>query len=540
VTGSTSDPSGFPGSRARLAVALVASALVVAALTALVFLMRAGGDPGDAATWPITWELRSSDNGTLFQFWLDVAAGRHLDWSFSPQVFVFPELVLSGAAFVVAGGNLYVYYVVVAVLNQVVFFLLLAALARVLWPEASPLAVVVRASAGILPLLLLPLVGTTWVFSFHLAPTYYVGMYLALLAGPLLFLVRTPAARIAVVLAVGLTIASNPLTVLFAAPGMAAVGVAALVRSGRRSLARPALLVVAVAVVAVVARLAFGRLQGTGLLTYVDVERFRSRVEGLWPYWSFQMIDPAARVLLPLGALLAVGCLVVAIIAWSRLAGHEAGAGTRTYAALYLGLVPLGGLAATVVALITHYYYFWPALILPFVLALFAVPSRWGEPVVVGGAVGALAIGVVTGGFTNLGSAGEYVGYRSAETRCLDDAVAGQVGFATFSDARRVGLPSATGIRLIPITADLAPNLWLTNRTYTQESGTFFYVNEWGDERALDGDALRARYGRPDRVVACSDGQRLWIYDEPLVIDSDEWATGSGSDVAVRRSSVRG
>jgi hypothetical protein len=72
------------------------------------------------------------------------------------------------------------------------------------------------------------------------------------------------------------------------------------------------------------------------------------------------------------------------------------------------------------------------------------------------------------------------------------------------------------------VTADLAPNLWLTNRTYTQESGTFFYVNERGDERALDGDALRARYGRPDRVVACSDGQRLWIYDEPLLVDAGE------------------
>jgi hypothetical protein len=505
-----------------LTLAVTTGALVVGAFTALVFLMRAGGDPGDAATWPITWELRSSDNGTLFQFWQDVAAGRELDWSFSPQVFVFPELVLSGAAFVVAGGNLYVYYVGVAMLNQVVFFLFLTALARLLWVEASPLAVVLRAGAGILPLLLLPLVGTTWVFSFHLAPTYYVGMYLALVAGPLLFLVRTPAARIALVLAVGLTVASNPLTVLFAAPGAAAVGVAALARSGRRSLVRPALWIAAVGLVAVVARLAFSPLQGTGLLTYIDLERFRSRLEGLWPYWSFQMIDPAARVLLPLGALLAVGCLVVAIIAWGRLAGGAAGAGPRTYAALYLGLVPLGGLAATVLALITHYYYFWPALILPFVLVLFAVPSRWVEPVVVGGSAAALVIGVATGGVTNLGSAGGYVGYRSAETRCLDDAVAGQVGFATFSDARRVGLPSATGIRLIPVTADLAPNLWLTNRAYTQESGTFFYVNEWGDERALDGDAVRARHGRPDRVVACSDGQRLWIYDEPLTVGADE------------------
>jgi hypothetical protein len=522
VTGSTSDPSAFYGSRGRLALAVAVSTLVVGALTLLVFLMRSGGDPGDAATWPITWELRSSDNGTLFQFWQDVAAGRALDWSFSPQVFVFPELLLSGAAFFAAGGSLYVYYVVVAMLNQVMLFLLLAALARHLWPEARPLAVTLRAGAGILPLLLLPLVGTTWVFSFHLAPTYYVGMYLALLAAPLLFLVRTLAVRVALVLAIGLTVASNPLTVLFAVPGAAAVAVAVLVRSGRRSLARPALLVAAVGAIAVVGRLALGPLQGTGLLTYVDLERFRSRIDGLWPYWSFQMIDPAARVLLPLGALLAVGCLGAAVIAWVRLAGRTTDAGGRSFATLYFGLVPLGGLAATVIALITHQYYFWPVLVLPFVLVLLAVPVRAVEPVVVGGAAALLVLGVATGGVTNLASAGGYVGYRSAETRCLDEVVPGQVGFATFSDARRIGLPSATGIRLIPVTADLAPNLWLTNRAYALESGTFFYVNESGDERALDGDALRARFGRPDRVVACSEGQRLWIYDEPLTVGADE------------------
>jgi hypothetical protein len=505
-----------------LALAVTAAALVVGALTVLVFLMRAGGDPGDAATWPITWELRSSDNGTLFQFWQDAAAGRALDWSFSPQVFVFPELVLSGAAFLVAGGSLYVYYLVVALLNQVVFFLVLAALARLLWPEAGPLAVVLRAGAGILPLLVLPLVGTTWLFSFHLAPTYYVGMYLALLAAPMLVLVRTPVAKVALVVGIGLTIASNPLTALFAAPGMAAVAVAAWVRSGLRSLARPALLVAAVAVIAVVARLVVSPLQGTGLLTYVDLDRFRSRIDGLWPYWSFQMIDPAARVLLPLGALLAVGCLAAAVIAWVRLAGRAAGAGPRAAATLYLGLVPLGGLAATVVALITHYYYFWPALVLPFVLVLFAVPARALEPVVVGGAAALVAVGVVTGGFMNVANAAGYFGYRNAETQCLDRTVPGQVGFATFSDARRVGLPSASGIRLIPITADLAPNLWLTNREYARDPGTFFYINEVGDERALDGDALRERYGRPDRVVACSEDQRLWMYDESITIGSNE------------------
>jgi hypothetical protein len=92
------------GASTRRAVSLLGAAAIVAALTALVFLIRAGGDPMDAATWPIQWELRSSDNGPLFQFLQDVVAGRPLDWSFSPQVFVFPELPISAIAFVVTGG----------------------------------------------------------------------------------------------------------------------------------------------------------------------------------------------------------------------------------------------------------------------------------------------------------------------------------------------------------------------------------------------------------------------------------------------------
>lgn len=507
----------------RMRVLLPAGAVVVAVLTALVFLVRAGGDPGDAATWPITWELRSSDNGTLFQFWQDVAAGRSLDWSFSPQVFVFPELPLSGVAFLIVGGDLYGYYLVVAVLNQVALFLLLAALARLLWPETRPAAAVLRAGAGILPLLVLPLIGTTWVFSFHLAPTYYVGMYVALLAAPLLFLVRTRATRVLIIVGLALTIASNPLTVLFAAPGLVGVAVVLAVRSGWRSLGRSALIVGVVGLAAVIARLVFSPLQGTGLLAYIDLDRFRSRLEALWPYWSFQMIDPAARVLLPLGAILAVGCTVAAAVTWGRVAGRRRDADGRAFMAIYLGFVPLGGLAATVVALITHQYYFWPALVLPFVLALFSVPARVLEPVVIGGAGALLVVGVATGGVANLAGAGGYFGYRGAETQCLDRAVPGQVGFATFSDARRVGLPSATGIRIIPLTAGLAPNHWLTNRNYArQESGTFFYLNERGDEPAFDRDALRERFGAPDREVRCADGQRLWVYATPIAVRGSE------------------
>jgi hypothetical protein len=155
--------------------------------------------------------------------------------------------------------------------------------------------------------------------------------------------------------------------------------------------------------------------------------------------------------------------------------------------------------------------------VLPLVLALFAIPER-GVGLGLAPAVAAvLVVAVATGGVPNLIRSGQYVGFRGPETRCLDEAVPGQVGFATFSDARRVGLPSATGIRLVPVTADLEPNLWLTNRAYARdERPTFLYVDERGDERALDGDVIHALFGEPDRVVECAEGQRVLVYAHPL------------------------
>src|ERR1700744_2041614 len=103
-------------------VAIVAlAALAIAAATALIFLIRAG-DPG-GTNWPTNFELRSSDNGVLYQFSQDVFDGRSLDWSFSPQVFVFPEIPISLLAYLLAGGMVQLYYLVVAALYSALFYL---------------------------------------------------------------------------------------------------------------------------------------------------------------------------------------------------------------------------------------------------------------------------------------------------------------------------------------------------------------------------------------------------------------------------------
>jgi hypothetical protein len=492
---------------------VVAGIVLVAALTALAFLIRAGGDPADGATWPISWELRSSDNGPLFQLLQDVVAGRALDWSFSPQVFVFPELPISAIAFAVTGGSIYGYYLVVAMLNNALLFAVLVGLVRVLYPAAAWGESVVRAAIATLPLVVFPLIGTSWLLSFQLAPTYYIGMYAALLTAPLLVLSTTRAARIAIAIALALTAASNPLALLFAAPGTAIALILLTVRHGWRSARRPAILVGATLLLTLALRLALSPLQGTSPFTYVDPAVFATRLSAIGPYFAFQARDPAAGVILLSGAVLAVICLAAAAVSAGVYVRRGSDADTRLLAVVYLGVVPLGGLAATFALLITHYLYFWPVLILPFVLALLAIPRAATMYAVASGVVLLVVAAVAAGAITNLGAADRFFGYRNTETVCLDEAVPGQVGYSTFSDARRLSLTSATGLRLIQIEWNGETSHWLTNRAYsTTEAGTFFYVNGRGDEREIDTGTLRVAFGDPDRVIQCGDAQEIYVY----------------------------
>jgi hypothetical protein len=277
-----------------------------------------------------------------------------------------------------------------------------------------------------------------------------------------------------------------------------------------------------VLVLAVVLRLAFSPLQGTSPLTYVDLDVFRGRLAQIWPYFSFQARDPAAGVILALGVGLAVVCLVAAVwsaIAWWRRPPQQ---DAPLLAVAYLGLVPLGGLAATFVALITHFYYFWPVLILPFALLMLAVPRAWLAAVTASGSAALLVVAIASGGLGNPGGS-QYWAFRNAETRCIDDALpAGvTVGYATFSDARRLSLTSRTPFRLIQLDQDGTPNLWLTNRAYaTSEAGQFFYLNGSGDEVSIDPSFVRREFGEPDTVVACSGTQEVWIYTDPAKRDA--------------------
>lgn len=484
---------------------------VVALITALVFLARAA-DPGEA-NWPVTWELRSSDNGVLFQVLQDAFAGRPLDWSFSPQVYVFPELPISALGYVLAGGSIYGYYLAVAVINNVVLALSLMALCAVILPGRTPARWALRAAIASVPLLVLPLIGTTWLLSFHLAPTYYFGMYAAVLVGPVAFLARRRWVRIAVGTALALTIASNPLLVLFAAPGILAVLAVLALRRQWPELGRVAAGLGIMGLGAFLVRmLLLAPLQGTSPLTYIDPEVFAARLSGVELYFTAITADPSVLVIVLTGAGLAILCLVGAFVSIVRAARGSEPAGALMVAS-YLGLVPVGGIALTAVFMVTHHYYFWLVLIAPFVLVLLTLPDPWLPGAALGGAVLLLGTAIVTVPWT--AAEPRYFGYRNAETTCIDDALppGDAVGYATFSDARRLSLTSQHPFRLIPVLASGEPNTWLANRsTVVNEVGTFFYVNERGDELSIDVDGLVDRFGEPDSTTVCAEGQRILSY----------------------------
>ena len=505
--------------RVRTALAALGGAAGAGLLVALVFLMRAGAT--GESNWPVHWELRSSDNGVLFQVMQDISAGRGLDWSFSPQVYVFPELPVSAAAFFAGGGDIYRYYLLVAAFNGALLFLALFLLVSVLFRSESRLSRVARATAAFAPLVILPLIGGAWLPAYHLAPTYYFGLYLMVFAAPAFFLVRGRTSHVLLGVALALTAASNPLVLVFCGAPFAAALALLWLRRGFGAVLRPAVEAIVVLAVALVVRLVFfSPLQGVSPLSYIDGTVFAGRLAALGPYFSGVAGDPATRVVLIIGAALALILLIAAAVLIVMVARRRIDPGPRVLTAVYLGLVPLIGLSCTLALLITHYLYFWPVLVAPFVIALLALPPRWAPRALMPIAAAFVVVAIASGGVAGLAHQNEYFAYRSAETRCLDEALpAGSVGYATFSDARRVSLPSATGIRLVPLKPDLTHATWLTNLDYfTTFPGSFFYLNSAGDEPELSRDAITGLFGQPDRIARCDGDHELFIYDDQIAL----------------------
>ena len=501
---------------ARRLLWIALATILVAAITGLIFLIRAG-DPG-ASNWPIRFDLGSSDNGVLFQFAQDVFRGRSLDWSFSPQVFVFPEIPISLVAYALAGGTVQGYFLVVAMINNALLFLGLFAVARYLSPAESLGRRILRSGVAMFPLLLLPLLGSTWLFEYQLAPTYYFGMYLLILVAPILFLGCPRWVKIALGVGIALTAASNPLALVFTVPALVCVLIVRGAAGGFRSVLRPGVWVGSSIILAVLIRVVFfGRLQGASPFDYVSTSIFSGRLRVVVAYVRSLLAEPITAIVIVLGAVLMLAGLGVAIVLAVRMIRRRVRNPAIPAVVLYYALVPITGLAGTLVLLITDYLYLWPVLVLPLVLVLvlLPLPRRWVSWAAAIAAVSLLVAGTITGGAENLARPSTYFTYRSAETRCLDAKLpAGMtVGYATFSDARRIELTSLRGLRLIQLKSSGVRAYWLTNRDYARDNvGRFFYINEHGDEPAIDVHYLERRFGSPDSSFSCAPGQTVLIY----------------------------
>jgi hypothetical protein len=515
--GSSAPPDDVSRRRWRGVAAVAVCALLVAGLTALVVLARAGGDIG-GPNWPIDWDMRNSDNTVLFQFAQEVVGHRPLDWSFSPQVYVFPEIPISLFAYAVAAGSLPGYLLVVAAVNNALLFLALLAVISRVFAHESLASHLRRAGLATAPLVLLPLLRGNWLFEYHLAPTYYFGMYLAIVAAPLMFLARRRGMRVTVAAGLALTAASNPLTLVFVVP--AAVCAAAVAwRAGGWAQVRPHIGLGAgvVAVAAAVRLTAFRHLQGDSPLSYVDVDAFTARMRAVVSYVRSIWRDPVDRGPVLIGAALAVAGVGVAIAA-ARAHVRRRWPGDRALLAVYAGLVPAAGLAATVALLITNYLYLWPVLVAPLVFALVPVPRRFVPGLLASALAALVLVAVRTHAFDTVRHTDRYLAYRAPETRCLDEQLPDgvTVGYATLSDSRRLALTSRRPFRLIAVKSSGQPASWLTNRaTIRTEAGRFFYINDGGDEPPISRAYLTAAFGPPDRTMSCAADDTVWIYDDP-------------------------
>lgn len=509
---------------ATLATAAIATT-AFAIITGVVVLVRAGGT--DYLNWPVNWELGNSDSGVLYQVFQDVFAGRPLDWNFSGQVYVFPEMFVSFLAYVFGAGSIYRYFLLVAVINNALMFLTIFATVRLRDRSARTRDVIVRSALAALPLIVLPLIGTPWLGFYHLGATYYFGMYLLIFAAPLIFLVRSRTAMIALGAVFALVAASNPLALVFTVPAFVVVLIVKATRTGIRSVRRPALLVLAILALTLVIRVgALQSLQGKALTNYMDFGTFFSySLPELT--WYFQAIgsDPLTGQVLIVLAVASVLLTIAAIVLMARYRTRRSH-GVVPLTTLYFALIPITGLAGTAVLAITHYLYAWPILVAPTVFLLAAIPIRVARIVLPVGLIVTIIAASMSGGVANLSTPTNYFGSRAPDTRCIDELPESMtLGYATFTDARRLAQTSKRHVRLIPVGLDGVPNSWLSNdATPRNEFGTFYVVSTSPDPGvAIDIDSIAKIVGEPDGIIQCESGtSEIAYFTDPVKLEAIE------------------
>lgn len=505
-------------SRGRATAWITGSFLTVIGLTLAVFFARAGAPY--AQNWPASYNFASSDNSILFQFAHDVFTGMTLDWSFSPQVYVFPEIPISLVAFLIAGGNYSWYFVVVALINVSLLFAALWWLTALLFAGSVPQQLM-RAFLATSPLIVFPLLNTHWMYLFHLAPTYYFGMYLFGLLLPAALLSPKRWARGLVLGGWMLAGAVSPLVTAMTLPGLAIMFFVTFLRDRRSKELWHQLMMVGIALlgVALLRVLVFEKMAAASPLSYIAdsytlrryIQIFDNVVGGFW-----RGLDPVLFAT----SLAATAFTVIMLVGFiRRMIARKTDAVQISHlqAGMYLTAFPTAGGIAMSAILAIDFYYLWPLFVGSVVISLLLLPEvvKFREQVVrlvAFGLVSLIAVGAGALALQGNYEDNRYFGYRSELTKCLDQFVPGQTGYATFSDARSNSLTSHTGVELIAVNPELGPTFWLTNKAQSREhQGTFVLVNPKTSEKPITAEGVTAKLGKPVAVYQCGDAQ-IWTY----------------------------
>ena len=499
-------------SRASASAWIIGTFVAVIGLTFAVYLARAGASFDQ--NWPANYNFASSDNSILFQFAHDVFTGMTLDWSFSPQVYVFPEIPISMLAYLIASGNYAWYYVVVALINVALLFAAIWWLTALLFGGSLPQQLL-RAFIAASPLILFPLFNTHWMYLFHLAPTYYFGMYLFGLLLPAALLSPKPWARGLVLAGWMLAGAVSPLVTAMTLPGLAIMFFVTLLHEGWVRTLRYQLMSVGIALAGVVLLrvLVFEKLAAASPLSYIAdsytlkryIQVYDNFLGGFW-----RGFDP---VLFAISLAATVSTLVFLIVFVRRIFTRKPQGGdlARLQACIYLTAFPtMGGIAMSAILAI-DFYYLWPLFVGSVVISFLLLPEfvHLSTRAVLNIAISAASLAAVASVFViSQGNYNDnrYFGYRSALTKCLDQYVPGQTGYTTFSDARSNSLTSHTGVELIAVNTELGPTYWLTNKAQSREhKGSFVLVNPRANEKPLTTEGVLAKFGKPVATHQCGD-----------------------------------
>ncbi|MDR2620490.1 MAG: hypothetical protein LBC29_05185 [Propionibacteriaceae bacterium] len=516
--------SSQPSARWRAGLAITAVVSGFAALTVLVFLVRANGPV--AANWPLTWELDYVDNSVLFAFARDVFTGAPLDWHFSPQVYFFPEIPISLLAYALSGGELLWYYVVSAALNNALLLLVLIWCVKTLWPQQSWGGVLARATCAGLPLLILPWLAhsTSKIVSFHigqpllfhLGPNYYIGIYLLAFTVPVALAASSKRKRILALVLYAMTAACDPLLVALTAPAIALIALRVWRYSGWSACKRLILPgTVAVGVAAAIYLLAF-RATGLAANSITDGYMFSLRRAGgaiggvlLGLVELFLQTPPLALVIV--GSWVVIGRLCW--VGWHDPAMLTTPDG---HARLYLALMPLSGYTAMIVLLAAHFWYSWLLLVGAIVSALLlALPDK------------AVKLSVIVGyGLTTLiliaqlllqDQTSPYFTYSNPVARCFDQQLPAGSSYCTGTQGcRALSVQAHADWNLIQLAhPGLGVSFWLENVAPAYDDQPIHTLVVVPAEFAADEvkGLVESRFGAPNLMQTCSGTTaEIWTY----------------------------